>query len=200
VASGSKPGAIIIDDSRAGFVFIGYDSVSPRNVSVVNNTVMSSNGVEDGAILFRPSYSGYGNIRIQNNIFGQSENAITSWGRESLPHVTSEYNNFFAVRSAANVGYSGYSLSNWRSEFGKDTLGSLSVDPRFESATDGDYRLAPDSPLRAAGRDILDLDRDGLTTDSIAIGAYALGNEVIGLGNAAGSRERPNPPVGVSVD
>jgi len=189
----------IILNSRSGFVFVGYDTISPANVSVVNNTVLSVAEAEGGAVLFRPGYDGYRNLRVFNNILGRSANGVTIW-ENRLEQVTSEYNVFFNNEYAASVAYSRYSLDNWRSRFGKDTLGSVSVDPRFVSESTGNYRLASDSPVRTAGRDILDLNRNGSTTDSIAIGAYALGNEVIGLTSTASTVTRPNPPESVTAD
>ena len=49
------------------------------------------------------------------------------------------------------------------------------------------------SPAINAGRDILDLDGDGSTTDTITLGAYITGDEIIGLGGSGGV-EPEDPP------
>jgi hypothetical protein len=47
--------------------------------------------------------------------------------------------------------------------------------------------LKSNSPAVGAGVDMLDLDRDGDKTDSITLGAYITGTEVIGIEPRSGS-------------
>jgi parallel beta-helix repeat protein len=58
--------------------------------------------------------------------------------------------------------------------------GIYGTDPLFVSVATGDFRLQAGSQARTLGVDILDLDGDGSTTDTIPAGAYVTGNEVIG--------------------
>jgi len=58
--------------------------------------------------------------------------------------------------------------------------GGLVVDPQLVDAAGGDYHLGADSPVRALGVDVLDLDGDGDSTDLIPAGAYVTGTESIG--------------------
>ena len=43
-----------------------------------------------------------------------------------------------------------------------------------------DFKLRSNSPLINAGLDVLDLNKNGSTSDRITIGAYITGNEIIG--------------------
>lgn len=193
---------VIYDASLAGVGFIGYDSVSPSNVVVANNTIVMNDQTSDGgAILFRPGFDGYRNIRVQNNVLGRSRNAITAW-ENRLEQIASSYNAFYQNTNAANVAYTAYQLPAWQSQFGRDTVGSTQVtNPGFQNESGNDFRLAAGSPLLGAGSDILDLNGNGSTSDRINIGAYAIGDEVIGRTTSGGNEPptQPRPPDSVNV-
>ncbi len=71
----------------------------------------------------------------------------------------------------------------WTGTWNQDTAtpaGIYGSNPLF--VTNGsDFRLQAGSPAINAGIDILDLDNDSSTTDTITIGAYITGNEIIGV-------------------
>lgn len=200
VSNGARAYNNIVYDCFACIAFIGYDSSSPANVTVANNTVMDANtsiGGDGGAILYRGGYTGYRNIRVANNIIMTSRAGAVAW-ENGISQVTMSNNAYFqngVVGEVAGTRYS--SLAQWQSGTGKDASGSLSGDPLFVSLGGMNLKLQPGSPLVNAGVDVLDLNGNGSTSDRVNIGAYATGNEVIGPGP---SGPRPNPPVLQSVE
>jgi nitrous oxidase accessory protein NosD len=197
----------IVYNCYACIAFIGYDNVSPANVVVANNTVLDANAnrsSDGGAILFRGNYSGYRNIRVVNNIFAQSRAGAVAWENQ-ISQVTMSNNVYHGNNVTGELAYRGYAtLQQWASASGKDTSGSMQVDPQFVNLSGMDLKLRSGSPLIGAGIDVLDLNGNGSTTDRFNIGAYALGNEVIGPAGASSEAPapavRPNPPVLQSVE
>lgn len=190
----------VIVNGWSGFTFIGYDSVSPANVDVVNNTVINACCSDGGAILFRPGYSGYRNIRIANNLLARSGYGITAWENQ-LSQVRSDYNAFYDNRAIASIGYRDVTLATLRSTHGKDA-NSLTANPMFTD--EQTFKISSSSPLAGAAPDVLDLNRNGSTSDRVNIGAYATGNELIGrqagaVSQPAPAPPRPNPPDAVVV-
>ncbi len=187
----------VITDAWAGFAFIGYDNVSPANVTIANNTIVSVCCTDGGAILLRPDPAGYRNLRFYNNIIADSHNGISAWHND-LSDTTFAHNNYDSVMTVAYIGYSNLSFSNWQRDFGKDVVGSSVSPSRFVDADTGDYHLSTSSTLLNAGRDYLDLDGDGSTTDAISMGAFAIGNEIIGITDGLAEpppvAKTPNPP------
>lgn len=204
-SNGAKAYSNIIYNCWACVSFIGYDNVSPANVVVANNTLLygdRNNQGEGGAVLFRPGYSGYRNIRVFNNMISNSRAGIVSWENQ-VSQVTLGYNAYYQNTLVGQIGSSRYtSLAQWQST-GKDSSGALSLNPLFVSLSALNLKVQSGSPLAGAGLDILDLNGNGSTTDRVNIGAYALGNEVIGPSGSTGAGGAvaitPNPPVLQSV-
>jgi hypothetical protein len=194
---------VIYDATFTGIGFISYDSYSPANVIVANNTVVltaQSSNSDGGAILFRGG-TGNRNIRIHNNVFGRSRNGITSWEAAVVAQFQSSHNAFYQAATAAYIAYSGHTLDSWRSQFNRDTVGStVATNPGFQNEAALDFRLASSSPLLGAGVDVLDLNSNGSTSDRVNIGAYALGNEIIGRTSGVEEPVQPRPPGDVRVD
>ena len=184
---------LVVDASLGGVIFIGYNSSTPAHVTVANNTIHGASPSSDGGgILLRPEYSGYRNLIFKNNIVTGSSAGVTAWGN-GLDAMSFSHNNYYNNSRVAWIGYEDYSLSGWRSTFGKDTVGTVTTNPQFQSSSD--FRLTSSSPVVDAGLDILDLDNDGSTTDSISMGAYVSGTEIIGIDpNAPLATVTPRPP------
>ncbi len=188
---------VILDSTLGGVIFIGYDNRTPAHVTVANNVIDGTTRSGDGGgILLRPGYSGYRDLAFANNIVTDANAGVTAWGTE-LSAISFRNNNYFNNNRVAYVGYSDLSLASWQSTYGKDTTGTQTVDPRFVGG--GDYKLATNSALIGAGVDVLDLNRNGSTTDAIPMGAYVTGSEVIGR-NASSSSITPAPPQNLSVE
>lgn len=194
---------LIIDASLGGIAFIGYDSVSPAKVTVANNTfhrIGASSNSEAGAILLRPGYNGYRELVFRNNLVTSSASGVAAWDTAFNANTTAtafSHNNYYGNGAAAYIAYRNYALNTWQSTFAKDTNGSRADNPQYVSSSD--FRLASTSPIRNSGVDILDLNGNGSNTDSIAIGAYATGNEVIGPAAAQATVAAPSPPTNVEI-
>lgn len=203
-SNGARAYSNIVYDCYACIAFIGYDNVSPANVVVANNTLIDANtnkSTDGGAILYRGNYGGYRNIRVANNVFAASRAGAVAWDNQ-ISQVTMSNNAYFQNTVTGELAYRGYSsLQEWTAASGKDSSGSLQVDPRFVNLGSRDVKLQSGSPLIGAGVDVLDLNGNGSTTDRVNIGAYAIGNEVIGPGGATSTpTTQPNPPVLQSVE
>jgi len=134
-------------------------------------------------------------VRVWNNIltncrrgyhwegaFGADESAI-DW----------EHNVFDRIASFATDSSGGYSFSQWKDRLRHDSAApaSATTNPLFAGAAADDFRLCTGrgepvadckgpSPVLALGIDIMDLDGDGQTTDTIPAGAYVTGRETVG--------------------
>lgn len=204
-SNGARAYSNVVHDCYACIAFIGYDNVSPANVVVANNTLVDANtnkSTDGGAILYRGNYGGYRNIRVMNNIMAHSRAGAVAWDNQ-ISQVSMSHNAYFQNTVVGDLAYRGYStLQQWIAASGKDSSGSVQVDPRFVSFSSMDLKLQSGSSLIGAGVDVLDLNGNGSTTDRVNIGAYAVGNEVIGAGGATSTPDtpQPNPPVLQSVE
>jgi hypothetical protein len=97
--------------------------------------------------------------------------------------------------TVAQVSSANYTLANWKSSFGQDA-NSINSNPNFVSSSD--LHLQSSSPARALGRDYLDLNNNGSTSDPIPAGAYVRGDEIIGVTTAAGAG-LPRAPTGLRI-
>jgi hypothetical protein len=73
-------------------------------------------------------------------------------------------------------------LATWKATYGQDSSSPAAItnNPLFVSYATNNFKLQAGSPALILGIDILDLDRDGATNDTIPAGAYITGNEIIG--------------------
>ena len=160
----------------------------------VNNTVYNMTST----CIYLGGSSIYENVRVWNNILTNcnvanlresttfpSGNSVVDW----------EHNNYSGFTTFADDTANGtYTISLWKSTFAQDSAapaGSTS-DPVHVNAAGGDFRLCTGvgapvstctgaSPVSALAIDVLDLDGDGSTSDTVRAGAYVNNNEVIGL-------------------
>ena len=173
-----------------------YSPGYPRNLDIVNNTIYNS------GYAFNPAISAnQTGIRLYNNIVFNSNRAIwseqlTVANASNKSIIDFRHNNYYNSGLHAQIIGGNFSLSTWQSATGQDmvTPATLSTDPRFANVSQNDFRLAANSPCINAGIDILDLNRNGSTTDSISMGAYSTGNEVIGR-----SIDFISPPAGLTI-
>jgi hypothetical protein len=170
----------------------------PIHGKFVNNVIEN---VEIGIFLLGNQTGNNSNV-FYNNIVTNVNYAIydasTTTANVGAAQNDFEHNSYYAFSTFLSRENSGSSTSfaSWQSTLGQDAAspaGSSAVDPMFVNAAANDFRLQPGSPMRTGGRDFLDLNRNGSTTDTIPRGAYITGNEVIGRG---GSGTEPAPPAG----
>lgn len=123
----------------------------------------------------------------------------------SLQQVTFSRNLYFNNANSLGWNMDGtrnlISFSAWQSTYRQDINGLNGSNPIFVDATNSNFRLQPGSPALTLGSDVLDLNNNGSTTDTIPAGAYITGTEVIGLlsGPAVVDNTAPNAPANVTV-
>jgi hypothetical protein len=164
----------------------GPEGTQPMFEIVANNTI---DNCQHG-ILFQGV--GVQNALYNNLVTNSPYSAIYNWTDNVGTGITFNYNLYWNFRVFANYETaSDYTLASWRSTFGQDAR-SLNQDPLYVNVAGRDFRLQAGSPARNAGLDVLDLNRNGSTTDSITMGAYVTGSETIGRGGAAVSNDASN--------
>lgn len=185
----------VIRDAEIGLNLLAREAgenFHPVGDWFVNNTVdaMTSACVLVGG---GPWHDG---VRVWNNVF-----TGCPWvNYRDAPFVTAtaiswEHNVYhgFTKAFAKDSSPGDYSLGNWQKRFAQDsaTPTSASANPMFANTAADDFRLCTGrgrpqagcggaSPALQQGVDVLDLNRNGSTTDVIAAGAYVDNAETIG--------------------
>jgi len=176
------PGAA---NSSIGVTWRAFNSdpeIDARFGWVVNNTIvnvarclfMNGNPFPNGG--HRAWNNICSNTKEWGAIFGASGSTLT-------PATFSfEHNVYHSVGGGMMTNEDAHSVSQWKSSFRQDAAAPASItsDPRFVNPAAGDYHLRPDSPAKAIGVDMLDLNANGSKTDLIPAGAYVTGTETIG--------------------
>ncbi len=178
----------VIRDNPVGILFSGTSEPGqhPRNDIVANNT-LDGNGTA-------VTYNGVSeSVRFWNNIISNS--ATAHYSDDAGPgDVTIEHNNYFDVTGHfARFRGVRHTFSNWKRAFSQDGAepDSSARDPLYANGTGKDFRLCAGprmpasscsraSPARTLGVDLLDLDGDTSTSDTVPVGAYVTGEETIG--------------------
>jgi uncharacterized protein (TIGR03382 family) len=143
-----------------------------------NNTIHNCNlGIELGYDEPRDD------LVFQNNIVSGSLEGFSA-GYSTAPLFPLDYNLYHDVTQWSHDQVAYQDLASWQTASAQDGH-SFIDDPLFVDVQAGDVRLTADSPARDAGIDLLDLDGDGDTTDSIHIGAD-IGEPPIGGGGGTG--------------
>jgi hypothetical protein len=174
----------IIRDSSTGVKIHAFDggSTDPMNAKIVNNTLV--NNARGLHILYemRPN----ANHIFWNNVVSGGTHAVymEAPAANLVPSRIDIEHNVYNSPTMAEVSTVNYSLTSWKSTFQMDTAApaGVSANPMFVDAS-SDFKLQSGSPARTVGVDVLDLDRDGSTTDIIPAGAYITGTEVVGRGS-----------------
>jgi len=105
-------------------------------------------------------------------------------------HMDFEHNLGFTYTDWAAVDPEGtpveYTLAGFKAAFSgiyeNAATAGQSADPLYVNSTTNDFHLQGGSPALNAGVDTLDLDGDSSTVDTITVGAYVTGDEIIGTG------------------
>ena len=197
----------VIAGAVFGVRFWMFDSVDPLNnpvhVKFVNNTIYNTTYgtvVTSGTFL-----SGSANVFKGNIVVASRDHAFYS---DPIPsnvqdkgRYDSEHNLYFSYPFfAVFAGNDEYTLATWKTSLGQDNAapGSVNADPLFVNAGARDFRLQPGSPAFGLSRDVLDLNRNGITSDTIPAGAYVTGNEIIGRTNSPPSPV-PSAPTNLRI-
>lgn len=203
-SGGAKVYQNVLHDVDVAIHIEDFASDGPRNVQVVNNTLVSTVNFERGSIWMMDHYGGVSNIEIKNNVITDSDRSgIHLSNNDILAELDSDYNlihnNFVDFRDRN----SNMPLSEWQDRHSKDA-NSITSNPSFVDAGNHNYKVNTVSPSDNAGIDVLDLDGDGSVRDPINIGAYITGNEVIGITDDLGGGgqqppTQPAPPTNLKI-
>lgn len=180
---------LIYNNSGVG-LWIGFGTASR---SVWANNTLHNNGhpiVAQGTELV--------GIRVLGNIVASSPSAYYNWTVDSPSQQDVFYDrNVFYDNQRHWHSESGRTIAfnEWQTTFRMDVNGVLS-NPMFVNPDAGDFRLQSGSPVQSIAIDVLDLNRNGSTTDLIPAGAYVTGEELIGPQIGA----IPSPPSEVVVE
>lgn len=193
----------IVTNSGIGLNIWGFDggSTDPRNVKFVNNTIVN-NGT--GILIPYGVVSDAGHVIFNNIIANSGEYAINYGGanvRIGTPHIDFQHNLYDGNARFGIVYTTNQTFSSWQSSFQQDSANPASRQAAtlFVNSGSHDFRLLDTSPAIDAGIDILDLNRNGSTTDRVTIGAYISGTETIGL--TSGERiAPPSAPRDITID
>ncbi len=186
----------ISKDNNAGISI----ELGSKNVNIVNNTLV---GNHDG-IRFGTYADTMSNISVQNNIVMTTNEAVSGGEAQVATPFFLEHNLYYDNAGGWSIAGAAYqSISAWKAALGGSQLGddyfSITANPLLQDAGAGNFRLRSDSPALQAGIDVLDLNRNGTTSDPISLGAYITGNETIGLLTDGGAVSPPSPPTALEV-
>jgi parallel beta-helix repeat protein len=160
----------------------------PNNVKVVNNTIVDSlYAFWVSKLITNPT----NNIFWNNIVYKRSSTGspvLISWAENNYNSIARananfEHNLYFnSSNQVSGESVASLSLTTWKATHGQDSVSPAAItnDPLFVSYGSGNFKLQNSSPALTLGVDILDLDRDGSTTDRIPAGAYITGTEIIG--------------------
>ncbi|MHC4738900.1 MAG: right-handed parallel beta-helix repeat-containing protein, partial [Planctomycetota bacterium] len=153
----------------------------------VDHSYIYNNTAVDCDSFYTSYYDSVTDIELWNNILQGNNDIVIEWpgypGIYPFTHLIafSNYNCFydfseFAYREKLpSLHY--YTLGDWQSATGYD-MDTITSNPLLVGG--GDYHLQGGSPCINAGVDLQDYDDDQNTTESINMGAYITGSEIIG--------------------
>ena len=173
-----------MENNGTGFLFFNtiyfVGETKPHHVYVANNTMVGNTA----GIYFKSVCQNMSDNQVVNNVIIGFNAIITDNSDCALPEnmgvddVRFDWN-FYGISGEFYDDFVA-SFATWQSGYGQDANSTYNVDPLFVDVVAGDFRLQSTSSARGMGRDVLDLDADGDTTDSINAGAFLTGTEVIG--------------------
>jgi hypothetical protein len=176
-----------------------YNSAKGLRISYHTNVDFCYNLLYNMSVMaFQPAEN-ISNVRYYNNVIYNSYSGVNNWyavgGFQMVNNVflgvtwpmcfeagsgtfDSNYNDYYQYTGFRvdnrNIG----GLSAWKAR-GFDA-NSIEVSPMFVDAAGLDFHLQGGSGISSAGIDRQDYDGDGNTTESIPMGMYVTGQEVIG--------------------
>lgn len=192
----------ICKNSGYGVRIIGSATDGPNDDIIANNTFYN---LSVGGFAFGDT-AGSG-IRAWNNLYIDAPIGIVAEGT-TMPADTVidlEHDGFHTITNFYNGSDGNRTLAGFTGAYTDQELATPAgeeTDPIVVDAAGGDFRLCtgsgtPDagcsgaSPAINQGVDLLDLDGDGSTVDTINAGAYLTGNETIGLESVGAGASAP---------
>lgn len=158
----------------------GYSQAN--GLVIANNTIVGGSATADYGIFIKSNFDSGANSRFYNNIiYGAFTYDIIMDTGVTLNYQDYEHNVYYGFNSFGLLGSTGITFSNWTTTYAQDNSSPAGInqDPLFVDTTY--YKLQAGSPALTLGVDILDLDGDGQTNDTVPAGAYITGSETIGI-------------------
>jgi hypothetical protein len=140
-------------------------------------------------------------VQVLGNIIASSPYAHYNWTNDSPTQQDVVYNRNVYFNNARHAHYEArgtIAFADWQATYRMD-LNGVSTNPMFVGPAAGDFRLQSGSSVRSVAIDLLDLNGNGSTSDSVSAGAYVTGNETIGP-TAESQSSAPSPPLGLVVE
>jgi parallel beta-helix repeat protein len=134
----------------------GIDLFNDYDAEILNNTIYQTTGPTFQLIGQRQNGYNPPSITLNNNIFWDTsapDLLIDDAGSLSFTTPTSNYNDLYATGTgeiAQMAGVNFTTLASWQWELGLDTH-SISVDPQFVNAANGNFHVQSTSPTIDAG-------------------------------------------------
>lgn len=181
----------IIRTGRGGVEFLAAPDPVVLNSRVVNNTIYNMRDGFGFGAAFHAGAPGLGvtpldNNTVANNIVMDADYMVfadtaTDAQMQDLTNILFKHNLYHQFTNAANINFGNRNLAAWLA-YGQDSNAVPSVfdNPDFMNAAAFDFHLRVGSPALNAGRDVLNL-LGGGTTAPCNMGAYLVGDEVIGI-------------------
>jgi len=200
----------VIYNSLAGLRNDSWLGIEGSDNIFANNTVVNSTLI--GMHMHCNDYPSAFYNNIVADISGDSGfgGATGSWCTDTPGANIFEHNLYYGLLSTDQFWYTQgtpdrRSFAYWQGTWGKDSVSPVGriADPLFVNKAARNYRLQSGSPALTLGVDILDLDNDGQTNDTVPAGAYITGNEVIGIVTSSDTTSDTTPPAaptGLSVN
>ncbi len=179
----------VIRDSLNGLEIQSFAAdFGPDNLDIVNNTIDNITG--DQGAFYISSVQFCDNVRVFNNIFSNNNRSISAPNTADAglgsAVISFEHNHYYnSTTTLARTSDGNRTLATWKSTVGHETVvgngrAGEESDPQYVDVGNDNYRLTVGANPEDGGVDILDLDNDASTVDSIHRGAYITGNEQIG--------------------
>jgi len=173
---------VVYNASLGGITLWGFPGDGPSNGRFVNNTI---HGAVNGIYLKAETLTNNWNNLVQNNLITGSTNYAVfnepSTGASSfeLDRATFTENWYWSFPALLVDATGTKTLSQFQSTYPGQEAGATSgTNPSYVNVGSNDFRLSAGSPALTAGRAVHSI--GGATNNTIPVGAYITGNEVIG--------------------
>lgn len=136
---------------------------------------------------------------FQNNLIYNASAGVEFQSSTVFSGLASFHRNNYYNVNRWRHGSDYTSLDRWQTVSGSPDQGSSISNPLFVDAANWNFHLQGGSPVLTLGVDLLDLNGDGSTVDTIPAGAYVIGNEVIGRVSVSSDVTPPATPTGLNI-
>jgi nitrous oxidase accessory protein NosD len=178
---------IVVNDTTDTVYGYKHDAGNINGIKFVNNTIVMA-AVNNNSAAYSVEDSGGTAFQIFNNIFYGTWGEAINLGSAAIGGQSFEHNVYNGFTAMSSVSGAQRNFATWQATYLQDNAppAGITSNPSFVSTTyPGGYKLNVGSPALTLGVDILDLNGNANTADTVPAGAYITGNEVIGPAGSA---------------